>query len=68
MRSLLVLFQFIFLILPSLVSAEGKTVDLAKSWDNHYGLYFLLMVIVWLIVTFQLQIQEKKGRNRRRSL
>ncbi len=65
-KYLSVLLQMAFLVLPSLAVAEDKTVNPAKIWDSHYGLYFLLMVIVWLVVTipliyFSFRYRRKKG-------
>ncbi len=51
----------------SLAIAGDRAVDPAKSWDNHYNLYFILVAGIWLLVTvllvyFSLRYRRKKGQ------
>lgn len=50
-KALQVLILGWLIMIPSLALAEK---DLARSWDRHFNLYLILMVIVWLVVTIPL--------------
>ncbi len=54
-----------FLMIPSIALAE-KVSDPARSWDNHFSLYFWIAVVFWLFVTvllvyFSFRYKRKKG-------
>lgn len=55
-----------FLMTPTTVLAE-RVPDPARSWNNHFGLYFWIAAVFWLFVTalliyFSLRYRRKKGQ------
>ncbi|MEO5357713.1 MAG: cytochrome c oxidase subunit II [Nitrospirae bacterium YQR-1] len=57
--------QLVFFVLPALVMAKERISDPAKGWDNHYNLWLVISIIIYLIVTipliyFSLRYRRKK--------
>ncbi len=64
-RGFLVLASLLVSCLPFPALGAERIVEPARSWDSHYGLYFILVSGIWILVTvllvfFSLKYRKKK--------
>jgi cytochrome c oxidase subunit 2 len=66
-RGMVLLIYCLFSCLSSPAFGAERIAEPARSWDNHYGLYFILVSGVWIVVTallifFSLKYRRKKEK------